>query len=94
MFAALAIRVNIDNESLDDKRVFDVALVILQFVAPLAVLVVTVGARIGGCRVGQQKNPRNIVVEMTARGPAAVSPEEALKEDGVIVVQERRVANL
>ena len=34
MFAALAIRVNLDGASLDDKRYFDDVLVILQFVAP------------------------------------------------------------
>ncbi len=74
MFAALAIRVNIDHEGLDDKRAFDVALVILQLVAPLAVILVTVVARIGGCRIEQQTNQRNKVVDMTAKGPAKVNP--------------------
>lgn len=38
MFAALAIRINIDDEGLEDKRVFDIALFVLQFIAPAAVL--------------------------------------------------------
>ena len=39
MFAALAIRVNVDGESLQDRNSFDVMLVILQFIAPLIVVV-------------------------------------------------------
>ena len=39
MFAALAIRVNVDGESLQDRNAFDVMLVILQFIAPFSVVV-------------------------------------------------------
>ena len=39
MFAALSIKVNVDDESLQDRSSFDVMLVILQFIAPLIVVV-------------------------------------------------------
>ena len=39
MFAALAIRVNVDDESFQDRNSFDVMLVILQFIAPFIVVV-------------------------------------------------------
>ena len=38
MFAALSIRVNVDCESLQDRSYFDVMIVILQFIAPLIVV--------------------------------------------------------
>ena len=38
MLAALAIRVNVDDESLQDRNSFDVVLVILQFIAPVIVV--------------------------------------------------------
>ena len=34
MFSALAIRVNLDNESLQDKKMFDIMMLVLQFLAP------------------------------------------------------------
>ena len=39
MFAALAIRVDVDGESLQDRYSFDVMLVILQFIAPFIIVV-------------------------------------------------------
>jgi hypothetical protein len=47
MLAALAIRVSIDGESLEDRNAFDVLLVILQFVAPIVIIVLNVVARLG-----------------------------------------------
>ena len=38
MFAALAIRVEVDGESLQDRVYFDVTLVVLQFIAPVIVV--------------------------------------------------------
>jgi len=39
MFAALAIRVEVDGESLQDRVYFDLTLVVLQFIAPVIVVV-------------------------------------------------------
>jgi len=39
MFAALSIKVNVDDESLQDRSSFNVMLVILQFITPLIVVV-------------------------------------------------------
>lgn len=40
MFSALAIRVDLDNESLQDQKTFDWMMLIMQFLAP-AIMVVT-----------------------------------------------------
>ena len=34
MFSALAIRVNLDDESLQDKKMFDMMMILIQFLAP------------------------------------------------------------
>jgi hypothetical protein len=39
MFAALAIKVQLDDESLQDRTYFDVAIIVLQFLAPSVLLV-------------------------------------------------------